>query len=210
MGIIDKILQGGEEGIIKKFNAIVNIALDTNEKLGKLIEGKCSLEELRNLEKKSDDVAFEITNMVTSGGVAPNLIDDMLALVDKEDSIVDSMYNLAREIGRYKIKNRNANRLMINSLKEMAALARQALLTLRKMQASDNLNEIKRLRKEIETFEEEGDEIKDHLFDFAYGARIGFRSFYHLFEVAHQADDMLDNCEDSSDIYLTIMSSIIS
>ncbi len=81
---------------------------------------------------------------------------------------------------------------------------------LRKMQASDDLAEIKRLRKEIEGYEEKGDEIKDNLFDFAYNAKIGFRSFYHLFEVAHQADDMLDNCEDSSDIYLTIMSSIIS
>ncbi|MGC8710447.1 MAG: DUF47 domain-containing protein [Candidatus Micrarchaeia archaeon] len=210
MGIIDRILQGGEEGIIKKFNTIIGVALDTNEMLDKLIEGKSSLDSLRVLEKRSDDVAFEITNMVTSGGVAPNLIDDMLALVDKEDSIVDSMYNLAREIGRYKIKNKKARLLMTSSLKEMTALARQALIMLRKMQASDDLAEIKRLRKEIEGYEEKGDEIKDNLFDFAYNAKIGFRSFYHLFEVAHQADDMLDNCEDSSDIYLTIMSSIIS
>ena len=52
MGIIDRILQGGEEGIIKKFNTIIGIALDTNEMLDKLIEGKSSLDSLRDLEKR--------------------------------------------------------------------------------------------------------------------------------------------------------------
>lgn len=210
MGILERILEGGEEKIVHKFNNIVEIGLEANLALEMLIKKGGSIDKIRVLEKRSDDVAFDITNMITSGGVAPNLIDNFLELVQKEDNIIDSMYNLSRELLRYKIPDRKLNKHVMGELLKINSLTRKALLEMKKMHMSDKLEEIRRERRRIEEYEEEGDEIKDSLFDLAYKEKIEFKPFYHIIELSHQADDMLDNCEDSSDIFLTIMSSIIS
>ena len=210
MGILENILEGGEHNIIKRCNKIVLLAEKANVSLSDLIKGKGSLNAIKKIEEESDDVAFEIMNIVTSGGVVPNLIDDLLSLVDKEDSIVDSVYNLSREFGRYKIKNAKTRSVLVAKTTEMIRLADSAMHTLYNMQKSDKLTEIKKFRTEIEKYEESGDDIKDSLFDMAYKSETDFKAFYHISEVAHQADNVLDACEDSSDIYLTIMSSILT
>jgi len=210
MGILERILEGSEERIILKFNKIVDIGLDASKALEKVIEKSDKIDRIRSLEKNSDNVAFEIANEITSGGIAPNLIDTLLELVDKEDNIIDSMYNLAREFHRYKIRNKRLDKYIRGKLIEMNELASEALKIMKKMQKSEKLEEIRHYRREIESLEEKGDDIKDGLFDLAYSNILDFKSFYHIIELAHQADDVLDNCEDSSDIFFTIMSSIVT
>ncbi len=209
MAFFKDFFEGGEEGIIKRCNTIIDIAIRANREVTKVPETH-DISKIRELEKNSDNVVFIISGLVTSGGVAPNLIDDLLLLVDKEDSIVDSIYNLARELVRYEPSNKNAEERIKRALLSMTALADSALASLHKMQESDNLGEIKAIRKNIELLEEKGDEIKDSLFDFAYKSRIDFKTFYHTFEIAHLLDDILDNCEDASDRYLIFVSSLLS
>ncbi len=210
MGLMERILEGGEEKLILKFNNIVEIGLDAIGALERLIGKGGNIDRIRALEKESDEVAFEITENITSGAIAPNLIDNMLELVDKEDNIIDCTYNLAREFLRYKIKDRKLDKKIRAKLVEMLGLANNALLVMKKMHKSSRIDEVSRYRKEIERLEEEGDEIKDRLFDDVYKEKMDFKTFYHIIELVHQADDILDNCEDSSDIFMTVMSSIIS
>jgi len=208
--ILRSILEGGERSVVAKFNAIIEIGLKASNELDTLIKNGGGIESIKELEKRSDIVAFNITNMITSGGIAPNLIDNMLELAEKEDNIIDSMYNLARELLRYNVKGKRLSHAIKEGLERINKLAYKALLIMEKMHNSDSLEEIKRFRSSIEKLEEEGDEIKDSFFDLAYRKGSDFKTFYHIIELFHKADDMLDNCEDSSDIYLTIMSSIIS
>ncbi|MGB9732807.1 MAG: DUF47 domain-containing protein [Candidatus Micrarchaeia archaeon] len=210
MGFIERILEGGEEKLILKFGKIVDIGLEAVSALEKLIRKGGSIEGIRALEKESDEVAFGIAEDITNGAVAPNLIDTMLELVDKEDNIIDSTYNLAREFVRYNIKDKKLNKRVSSGLVEILDLARSALFIMKKMHKSRRIDEVSRYRKEIERLEEKGDEIKDKLFDEVYKRKMDFKTFYHIIELVHQADDILDNCEDSSDIFMTVMSSILS
>ncbi len=207
MSFLKDFLQGGEEGIFRMCNRIVELAIKANAEAAKLDK---DITKIHEIEENSDKVVFEIANLITSGGIAPNLIDDMLALIDKEDGIVDAIYNFSREYARYSLKDAKAEAKVKEAIVKMNAFADKALQLLHKMQSSDSIIEVKKLRSEIELIEEQGDEVKDALFDYAYAQEKDFKDFYHTFEIAHLLDDVLDNCEDSADMYLTILSSLIS
>ncbi|MEM3781358.1 MAG: DUF47 family protein [Candidatus Micrarchaeaceae archaeon] len=209
MQFLKEFFQGGEEGVLRRYNTIIDLAIKANREVV-LVQRTKDLSKVRAIEKNSDEIVFTISNMVTTGGVAPNLIDDLLQLADLEDSIIDSIYNLARELTRYSIKESRARSELEAAFSKMNGFANQALALLHKMQESDSIGEIKAIRHSIERIEEAGDEIKDSLFDFAYSSKISFKTFYHIFEIAHLLDDVLDNCEDSSDMYLTILTSILT
>ncbi|MGC8676422.1 MAG: DUF47 domain-containing protein [Candidatus Micrarchaeia archaeon] len=209
MEFLKNFFQGGEESILRRFNTIIELAMKANREILFVPKTK-DISKVRDIEKNSDEVVFNIANLITSGGVAPNLIDDLLQLADLEDSIVDSLYNLSRELVRYTTKNAVARTKLAEAFSKSNELSARALELMHKMQSSDSVSEIKGLRSEIERIEEKGDEIKDALFDFAYGSEIDFKTFYHVFEVAHLLDDVLDNCEDSADMYLTVISSLLT
>ena len=67
------------------------------------------------------------------------------------------------------------------------------------------------MRKEIETLEEQGDDIKDEGFDQLYceAPSIHYLQFYHYTEMLHKFDDILDSCEDLSDLIVSIITSIV-
>lgn len=210
MDLISKFLQGGEEGILRECSKMIYIAIDANKELAQVVKGKQGIGKIRELEKRADKDKFRISNIVTSGAVAPNLIDNVLELVGQQDEIVDSIYNLSRELGRYKIPNSKLDNFIKSKLTDMNSLNDTALHTLLDMYRQDDLSKIQDLREDVEDLEEAGDEIKDALFDTAYSHKMDFKGFYHLIQTAHQADDILDGCEDSSDTLMTIVSSIIT
>ena len=61
------------------------------------------LHEVKALEKKSDEIAFKITEDITSGAISPNVIDNLLECVQLADDIVDTYYYISREIDRMAI-----------------------------------------------------------------------------------------------------------
>ena len=210
-GVFNNLISGGEERILAKSIKILKIGVEATNILKSKDNIKVKLEKIRNLEKLSDDIVFELSEMITSGGVAPNLIDDLLELIDKEDNIIDSLYNLTRELARYEIKEVDVKEKLNKNVERSISLANSAIQTLIKMETSKDLLKMGKYREEIEEIEENGDEIKDSLFDFAYNKnKINFKTFYHIFEIAHLCDDVLDNCEDTADSFIAIMNSIIS
>ncbi len=203
-------LDTNEKKIIESYIPILKVAKKANSMIPELISNFNILVNIHNLEKRADTISFEIKNEITKGAIAPNLIDDLLELVDKEDDIVDSIYNLAREIVRYKIKRDYTRNFVNKKVEEISTLANLALDELIKMHKESDIENMKRIRKKIQELEQKGDYIKDFLLDYSYNNARTFKSFYHMNELAHKGDDVLDACEDSSDLLLASINSIIT
>jgi len=205
-----RLFEGGEETLLKECSKIVSIAFEANAALKSVTTGTLDMTKMRGLERKADLEKFRIANLITSGAVAPNVLDNMLALLVDQDGIVNSIYNLSRELHRYQAPNADQEHHLQTSVIEISSLVDGALGTLLKMYAQGDVAALRGLRETIENLEEAGDEIKDGLLDFAYTASVDFRSFYHIVQAARLADSTLDGCEDAADALLTIISSVIT
>jgi len=205
-----RLFEGGEETLLKECSKMVAVAFEANAALKSLTTGTADIANMRGLERKADQEKFRIANLITSGAVAPNVLDNMLVLLGQQDNIVNSIYNVSRELHRYKVRDGEKDRHLRESVIDISNLVDAALDTLLKMYAQGNVGTLRTLREAIENLEEAGDGIKDDLLDLAYTESVDFRSFYHIIQVARLADNILDGCEDSADALLTIISSIIT
>ncbi len=210
MGIISRIFEAGEKKIIDRSVAIIDIALESNRILGDIIKKSERSEAIRSLDNKADSESFALSNLIISGAIAPNLINSMIALVHREEEIVDSIFNLSRHLLRYELKSREYASYMGRSLEEMNLLAGSAIKLLHKMHGTDEIRKLKGLRHRVKALENDGDVIKDAMLDFAYSSKAGFKDFYFIIDAAYLSDDILDSCEDASDIFISIMTSIIT
>jgi uncharacterized protein Yka (UPF0111/DUF47 family) len=170
---------------------------------------------VRSLEKKSDEIAFKISEDITSGAISPNIIDDLLKTVQVADDIVDLYYYLSREIDRmakaysagFEMKHTGWDSVYVNIL----ALAEKSLLKLKQALSSSSVTEILALRQEIEALEDQADDIKDEGFDRLYKMtpNLHYLQFFHYSELLHKCDDVLDSCEDFSDLIVSVVTSIL-
>lgn len=212
MGILDTILDGSsEKRIMDRGVAIIEKAVAENKLLVNIINGYNDLPKAREIKSLSDKEVFEISNSITSGGIAPNLIDDMLRFVRKEDDIVDAIFNLCRAVGRYNSSNDVIKKYVKENLTQISELTSSALKLLHEMHKAETIANARIIRLKIEEIEQKGDDIKDAMLDYSYKSKdVDFRSFYYLQDIAHRADDVLDACEDSSDMIMSIMRSILT
>ena len=222
MKSIKGILVVGEKNIFSELVQIISVAQDSNDLTLRMLkldyrqkELTQILHEVKALEKKSDETAFRITEDITSGAISPNVIDSLLECVQLADDIVDTYYFICREIDRMTIAYQSgieAHHTDWDSIYEnMFALAQESLSKLKQALSTPNISEILKLRKEIEALEEEGDEIKDLGFDRLYSVtpKLHFLEFYHYQELLHKCDDILDLCEDLSDLIVAVVTSIL-
>ena len=101
------ILVVGEKNVFGELAQIVAIAIEANTLVISMFkmdyeekELSESLQLVQALEKKSDDIAFKTSEDITSGAISPNIIDNLLATVQKADDIVDLYYYIGRELNR--------------------------------------------------------------------------------------------------------------
>jgi len=212
----------GEKNIFIELTQIIDIGTEANI----IVSSTFSLDfkeknvteamhNMQTLEKKSDEIAFKISEDITSGAISPNIIDALLKSVQVADDIVDLYYYLSRERDRmekvysvgFEMKRPGWDSVYVNIL----ALAEKALSKLKQALSSSSVTEILELRKEIETLEEQGDELKDEGFDRLYHItpNLHYLQFYHYTELLHKCDDVLDSCEDLSDLIVSVVSSIL-
>jgi uncharacterized protein Yka (UPF0111/DUF47 family) len=210
MSIFNKFFEIGEENVFKKAAVLAETAIEANGLLIEFMKTKDNLKEIKAVEQKGDREYFKLVNFITSGAVAPNIIDNMLELMDKEDNMTDAIHNLARELHRYNPKNRKIEKIIQNYIKEITDIVEVALNVLVKMHNQSDINQVIQMRNSIAQFEEKVDDIKDKLIDLAYNTKTDFKTFHQLIEIAHIGDDILDNCQDSSDLILVIMTSILT
>jgi uncharacterized protein Yka (UPF0111/DUF47 family) len=213
----------GEENIFGELSEIITIASEANTKLNGMLSDckneRCldeGMQAIKVLENKSDKIAFKIGENITTGAVSPNILENLLECVHVADDIIDTYFYQARELSRmYKAKFPYSEDLQdaewIATFQSMLELADKALVKVRKILLSQNLNDILLLRKEIEALEEQGDEIKDKGFDVLYreAPHMHYLQFTHYSELLHKFDDILDGCEDLSDLVLSVIVSIL-
>ena len=216
------ILVVGEKNIFIELTQIIAIATEANTLVSSMFnvdfkekEVTEAMHAMQLLEKKSDEIAFKISEDITSGAISPNIIDDLLKSVQVADDIVDLYYYLSRELDRmakvysagFEMKHPGWDSVYVNIL----ALAEKSLSKLKQALSSSNVTEILGLRKEIEALEEQGDEIKDEGFDRLYNMtpNLHYLQFYHYSELLHKCDDVLDSCEDLSDLIVSVVTSIL-
>ena len=212
----------GEKNIFADLAQIVDVAQEVN----KLVAGMFRMNSEQNqltqaihavqlLEKKSDEIAFKTSEEVTAGAISPNVIDSLLESVQVADDIVDTYYYISRELGRMArayASGFEMHHADWDSVYEtMLALAEKSLSKLKQALSSSNTAEILELRKEIESLEEQGDDVKDLGFDRLYSItpKLHYLEFYHYQELLHKSDDILDSCEDLSDLLVDVVTSII-
>jgi uncharacterized protein len=213
----------GEETIFGELSQIITIASEANTKLyGMLSDCKnerClddGMQAIKVLENKSDQIAFKVGEDITTGAVSPNILENLLECVHVADDIIDTYYYQAREMCRmYKARFPYSEDLQdaewIATFQSMLELAEKALVKVHKILLSQNLSDILQLRKEIEELESQGDEIKDKGFDVLYreAPHMHYLQFTHYSELLHKFDDILDGCEDLSDLVLSVITSIL-
>lgn len=218
-----RVLVVGEKNIFGEIAQIIAIAEETNNILDTML-GQCqneqaldlNMQKVRVLEKKSDDIAFEVNEGITTGAVSPNIIDHLLECVSVADDIVDNYYYQSRQItrmckARFPYSDAPQDAEWIALFRSMLALSGQALAKVKTTLFLSDLSEILQLRKEIETLEQQGDDIKDKGFDWLYreAPHMHYLQFYHYSELLHKFDDILDGCEDLSDLILSVITSIL-
>jgi hypothetical protein len=213
----------GEKNMFDELAQIIAIAEEANAVLSKTLSEDQSeltldkgMQAVRLLEKKSDSIAFKVSEDITTGAVSPNALDNLLESVHIADDIVDIYYYQSRELYRmYKAKFPYLEVLeekeWFSLFKDMLDLACKALSKVRQMLSISDLTEILELRKEIESLEEQGDDIKDQGFDWLYrhAPSMHYLQFYHYSELLHKFDDILDGCEDLSELILSIVTSLL-
>jgi uncharacterized protein Yka (UPF0111/DUF47 family) len=216
------ILVVGEKNIFIELTQIIAIATEANTLVYSMfnVDVKAkqvadAMHAMQSLEKKSDDVAFKISEDITSGAISPNIIDDLLKSVQVADDLVDLYYYLSRELDRmakvysagFEMKRPGWDSVYVDIL----ALAEKSLSKLKQALSSSNVAEILECREEIECLEEHGDELKDDGFDRLYNMtpNLHYLQFYHYTELLHKCDDVLDSCEDLSDLIVSVVTSIL-
>ena len=186
------ILVVGEKNIFIELAQIIGIASEANPLVSSMFNVDVkeqqvteAMNAMQLLEKQSDDIAFKISEDITSGAISPNIIDDLLKSVQVADDIVDLYYYLSRELDRmakvysagFEMKRPGWDSVYVNLLE----LAASSHLKLKQALSSSNVMEILRLHQEIEALEEHGDELKDDGYDRLYcmTPNLHYLQFYH-------------------------------
>jgi len=216
------VLVVGEENVFRELAGILELGVQSNEIMSRIFLNDYkattlaeSMEAIHSLEKQSDDVAFKISEDITSGAISPNVLDDLLDSVQQADNILDFYYGLSRELGRMSKVNIASSHLTYEAewrlvFRTLLDLAGKAILKAKDLLDASNLDSMLAIRKEIEALEERGDDVKDGGFDklYADASKLSYIEFVHYSEVLHILDDILDTCEDLSDLIVSIVKSI--
>ena len=213
----------GEKSMFGELAQIIAIAMEANAALLKILtedQNESTLDKgmqtIRYLEKKSDSIALKVSEDITTGAISPNTLDNLLESAHIADDIVDIYHYQSRELYRmYKSKFPYFEALeekeWFSLFKDMLDLADKALSKVKEILSTSDLTQILGLHKDIETLEEQGDDIKDQGLDWLYqqAPYMHYLQFYHYNELLHKFDDILDNCEDLSDLLMSIITSLL-
>jgi uncharacterized protein Yka (UPF0111/DUF47 family) len=211
----------GEKRIFREISKIIELAGKANTIMTHMIAEAYTakplmdaIQAIKLIEKESDEVAFGVSEDITSGAVSPNILDELLESIQHADNIVDQYHNLSRELGRISnvaFDNSEIDYEWNATFTSILALAGKAFTKLEELLSTSNVAEIYEMRRDIQAIEEHGDDIKDAGFDRLYTAapRLNYLRFFHYSQVLHMCDNILDECEDLSDAIVSVVTSIL-
>lgn len=219
---LKKIMVVGEKSILQQLTKFA----DMSETAVGLLNEMLSLDDdekeeinskIKQLEKDADVLAMSVKQQITGGAISSNLMDNLMMLVETCDDLLDKSYFISREIKRV---HENAHKFDSDSkqvLEKGYATCRSildvsvgAIRNVRILLDAKDTAVMTDARNKIEEMEEEVDDVKDNLIDDLYrnSDTLPYLIFIHLTELVHKLDDMLDDCEDISNLVHTIDLSI--
>jgi uncharacterized protein Yka (UPF0111/DUF47 family) len=169
-------------------------------------------ERINVLEKEGDKITQSLEEMIGRGSMTASLDYDFGRLADNVDSILDRAHGLSRQIRRITRRPLREEKEFDSDIrKEQISLIEIGLAQLQMFRkllnvAGSDRDEALKLARQIESLEEQGDDVKDSMIDEIYGSweKLDFASFNNYLETTIEADDILDLCEDASDIVMAI------
>jgi len=203
---IDKLASLGEESL----HLLIKIL--TNSPNG-LADIETCTNRISLLEKQGDTIVQSLEEMFGKGSISAILMREFERLADSVDSVLDRAHALSRQIRRVtKRPLREAKEFDAIIRKDQVRLIEIGLVQLQGLRklfsiAGSNMKESLELAKRIERLEEQGDDVKDNMLDEIYGSWevLDYASFHNYIETTIEADDILDRCEDASDLVIVIM-----
>lgn len=219
---LKKIMVVGEKSILQQLTRFTEMGIESATLLKDMLSiddgEKAEInEKIKQIEKDADDFSMSLKQQITGGAISSNLMDNLIMLVETCDDLLDKSYFLSREIKRL---HENVHKFDSNArtvLSQGYLVCRDildstvtALGDVRILLEAKDTRVMDEVRGKIEKTEEKVDDLKDNLIDGLYGVSdtLPYLIFIHLTELVHKLDDMLDDCEDISDLVHTIDVSI--
>ena len=211
-----RFLVAGEKGIFERLKGLEDKAREETPLAIRLFQERLAdpsvLERMKALEKQSDELTFKLSEDIMNGAINPAVLRDLLHVTDLMDTVFDDYYFLAREVNRTVTSGIELPMLdkMTKTFVAQVNIADKELEALGGLLEANTMDEVKSRRREIEKFEEEGDDLKDSGFDSMYENQklFDYFSFQHYTEVLRKLDDIQDGVEDMSDLILAIANTI--
>ena len=168
------------------------------------------------LEKEGDRLTQSMEESLGRGSISASLSNDFERLVDSVDSVLDRAHSLSRQLRRVTKRPLREAKEFDTALRKdqvrLIEIGRQQLQILRKLLDIAGSDKVKALEmaREIERLEEQGDDIKDGMLDEIYGSweKLDYASFHNYIQTTIEADDILDLCEDASDVVIAVMKAL--
>lgn len=168
------------------------------------------------LEKEGDVLSQSLEELLGKGSISASSLNEFDRLIDNVDDILDSAHSLSRQLKRVTKHPLRETKEVEDSIRkgqvELVEIGLKQVRMLRELLALAGRDMVKAtdLAREIEKLEEQGDDVKDAMLDEIYGSwqKLDYASFHNFIETTIEADDILDGCEDASDLIVTIMKSL--
>ena len=221
-GFLRRLLVLGERQALQDLKVYTELgqkatAILSSQLLQSSTEQEGSVSKIRGIEKQGDALTMSLKSDITQGAINSTLLGHLLNLVETCDDILDKTLYISREIFRMShflhvnpdfagyVKDEAYTRFS-----KMLDYNKKALSSLQNMLDANDLEQLKSERKSIESLEEVVDDIKDDLIDRVYveSKTLHYLVFTHIMNTVHRIDDLLDDCEDASDLVMTISNSV--
>lgn len=217
VSFLKRLLSVGEKNVLNQLTEFIDLGEEASDLLKMMLSKDEDLNllnnEIREVERSGDAVAIRVKRDITGGAISSNLMENLNTVTETFDDIIDKAYFISREIRRMSLDHRESSETALELIgssyeifSRMLDLIKEALSYVKHMLKANDTSAMRGIREDIEVLEEKGDELKDDLIDEIYRAAdsISYLVFTHLTGVVHKIDDMLDDCEDISDLVLTI------
>ncbi len=214
----------GEKEAFDQIEALARLGEEALELLVRILSGSPSAlaeveaytDKISVLEKWGDKITQSVEEELGRGSISASLANDFGRLVDSVDSVLDRAHSISRQLWRI-------TRLSLREPREFDAVFRKEqieLVELGKKQlrvlidllviAGSNRAKAIEMAREIERLEEQGDDVKDAMLDHIYGSweKLDYASFNNYIQTTIEADDILDLCEDASDLVIAVMKAL--
>jgi uncharacterized protein Yka (UPF0111/DUF47 family) len=214
----------GEKEAFDRIGELARLGEEALDLLVRILSGnRNGLAEVENctarisaLEKEGDKITQSLEETLGRGSISASLANDFGRLVDSVDSILDRAHSLSRQLRRVtKRPLREAKDFDAAYRKEQVRLVEIGCTQLKILRnllniAGSNRTKAMEMAREIETLEEQGDDVKDTMLDEIYGSweKLDYASFHNYIQTTIEADDILDLCEDASDLVIAVMKAL--